>query len=175
MDEETIRLQMLGNVGIFTSLTAEELTLLARTLTKRVVTPGTTIIKRGDPGDSLYIIGEGLVAVHIWVEAQQKEVRVSQMVSGQFFGEVALLTGEPRTATIVAVTEVLLYEVTRDHLMELLHNRPEIAEQMSKIVGEHRLRDMENIGRLTPEQQAEQKRNLVQQMLSKVKKLFGLK
>jgi branched-chain amino acid transport system substrate-binding protein len=96
------------------------------------------------------------------------------MVSGQFFGEVALLTGEPRSATIVAATEVELYEVTRDHLMELLHNRPEIAEQMTETISAHRLRDLENIDKLTPEEQEAETKNLVQQMLGKVKKLFGL-
>lgn len=174
VDESALRVSMLRNISIFAALTDEELGELATSVSRRVASAGDTIIRRGEPGESLYIIGEGLVNVLIWIETQGKEVKVANMVSGQFFGEVALLTGEPRSATIVAGTDVLLFEVTREHLMKLLQARPEIAEHMTETITAHRMRDLENIDKLTPEEQEEESKNLVQQMLGTVKKLFGL-
>ncbi len=165
---------LLSKIEIFQSLTAEELRQLAARLVQRHAGPGETIIRRGDQGDSLFIIAEGLVDVLIWVQAQGREMPVSQMVSGEFFGEMALLTGEERSATVVARTDTLLLEVTRTPLMELLQRRPEIAEQMTSVIGKHRLRDVESIDRLTPEEQAAEEESLVKQLLGKVKGLFGL-
>ncbi|MCL2170386.1 MAG: cyclic nucleotide-binding domain-containing protein [Defluviitaleaceae bacterium] len=87
---------------------------------------GDTIIAEGDSADSMFFVLEGKMQVivnHLTVD----ERLVSTLKSGDMFGEMALFLQEPRTATVVAVGDVALIEITRDTIMEFLSESPENA------------------------------------------------
>jgi small-conductance mechanosensitive channel/CRP-like cAMP-binding protein len=98
--------------------------------TRRVdFTTGETIFHQGMVGDALYIVDRGEVGVRVQLDESTAEV--ARLGRGDVFGEMALMTGEPRAATCIARTEVTCYAVDRDVFRVLLEERPEVAESLS--------------------------------------------
>jgi len=85
----------------------------------RFLQAGQVVVKEGDPGHSMFIVLEGRVAVARQVEGQQPVV-LQELGAGEFFGELALLTGAPRTASVVAVEDAVVLEVSNTGTGEVL-------------------------------------------------------
>ena len=85
----------------------------------RFLQAGEVVVKEGDPGRSMFIVLEGRVAVARQAEGQQSVV-LGELGAGEFFGELALLTGAPRTASVVAVEDAVVLEVSNEGTGELL-------------------------------------------------------
>lgn len=130
------RIRHLQRVPLFSGFTETELRRIAD-LTRIVEAPaGTAITQIGQPGDSFFVIIDGTVAV-------QTPVGVgSQLQPGDWFGEMSLLDGEPRSATIVATTAVRLLVVDRAHFWRLLDETPDLVRTMLKILS-RRVRRLE--------------------------------
>jgi len=124
-------LDILQNVEIFAPLSDQEKAHLTSRMERRSFAAGETIVTQGEEGDSLFIITEGVVGVWIRVD-DDKTIEVDRMGAGTFFGEMALLTGEPRTATISATTETVLFEITKADISELITQRPAIVKLLSE-------------------------------------------
>ena len=107
-------LRALRPVPIFRALAKPTLFNVARRTSEVVFASGATVVREGDAGDALYIIVEGSV------EVRKGGQIVAQMTAGDFFGEISLLDGEPRTATIVAVDDVVLLTLKSSDFEELL-------------------------------------------------------
>ena len=90
------RLERLGE----TALTADDLQRLAEGLHVRLFAPGETILRQGDAGESFFVIHRGHVSVHVGTDGAQQEV--ARLGAGQFFGEMSLMTGDRRSATVRA-------------------------------------------------------------------------
>lgn len=97
-----------------------------------VYSKGETIIREGSEGDSMFIVHDGAVSVR--VEGRE----VARLEPGDFFGEMALLTGERRTADVVAVTDVIAIEIGKEALQPVLVNYPELATSISAKIHERR-------------------------------------
>ncbi len=89
---------------------------------------GETIIEEGDSGDSVYIIksGKALVTTHVL----GRKIELAVLQKGDLFGEVAFLTGRPRTATVTALEDMEVLEFTRPLLEELIEKRPDILKML---------------------------------------------
>ncbi len=133
------RTALLSRVALFAGLSSADVELLATQMTAREFKPGERIVRRGDPGGSLFVLVEGLLDVYV-EGGKGEDVRRSQMAPGAFFGEISLLTGEPRTATVVASTETLVYEITKEHMSRALDLRPELAQALCDAAAERRLK-----------------------------------
>src|SRR6185436_12286992 len=90
---------------------------------------GEPIIRQGEPGDSLFIIIRGDVLVSL--SASGIDQSVTTLRPGDVFGEMSLLTGEPRSATCSARSDVVGYVVDHRALKPLLSQRPQLAEHLS--------------------------------------------
>ena len=132
---------LFGRIELFKDLEDEELTLLVEQGERRQFKKGDKLIRRADEGASMFVLVEGLVYVFADVRGDNTEIKVAQIVPGQFFGEMSLLTGEKRSATITAASEVIAYEITKEAMRELLSRRPELAAAMSAVVAERKLRN----------------------------------
>lgn len=88
--------------------------------------PGDTIVRRGDPGNAFYVILEGEVRV------RPPSRRALTLTAGDYFGEMALLDGAPRSADITAVGAVTVLVVGRAAFTKLIRDEPGIAEAMLK-------------------------------------------
>ena len=146
--EETYRARelklTLARVPLFTNLNPEERLTIAKYLKLEKFSKGTDIFKEGSPGDALYIIQSGSVGIHtalmedeevsvIKRSADQKELFLATLERGDFFGESALLTKEPRSATATATsenTEVL--KLSKEDLAHIVKQHPRILSVLKK-------------------------------------------
>ncbi|KAA1182242.1 cyclic nucleotide-binding domain-containing protein [Rhizobium tropici] len=122
--------QLVAAVPLFQKLGSAALIEIVRALRPRVVPAGGIICRKGEAGDQMYFIVEGRVSV-----ATPNPVELG---SGSFFGEMALISGEPRSATVSAATEVSLLSLYSSDFQMLSSSSPEIADVIRKTALERR-------------------------------------
>ena len=130
------RIRHLQRVPLFSGLNEDELRRVAELSRIAETAAGTVVTQIGEPGDSFFIIIDGAVAVRTPVGAG------SQLQPGDFFGEMSLLDGEPRSATIVATTDLRLLIVDRSHFWRLLDETPDLVRRILTILS-RRVRRLE--------------------------------
>ena len=109
----------------------------------RELKAGEALINQGDDGESLFILAEGLLEVFMQVGDEKRHVTLLR--PGAFFGEMALLTGEKRSATITSSLESLVVELAKDSIMSLVTENPEVLKKMMSTIAKRRLKNKEII------------------------------
>ena len=135
---------LLGAIRPFSAFTPVELTELVEHLAEHPVREGGVVVRQGEAGGSLFFVAEGALEVRV-ANGNATEMAVDCLAAGDIFGEISLLTGEARQATVVALTAALLYEVRKEDLAPLLRRRPELGEALASIMVE---RQQWNVARL---------------------------
>ena len=126
----------LQRVPLFSGFDEDELGRVAE-ISKIVEVPvGTVITRVGDAGDSFFVIIDGMAGVRTPVGSG------NELRPGDFFGEMSLLDGEPRSATIVAATDLRLLSVDRSHFWQLLEANPELIRRILTVLS-RRVRRLE--------------------------------
>lgn len=133
LDEAAEQLQ---SVPIFAPLSDTELDKLARASHKRVFAPGEAIVRRGQEGDSMFVIIRGAVKVQIPDNGAQRTI--NNLRSRDFFGEMSLLTGQPRSATVVAEGETEVLQIKKEAIKPIFENNPDLMKSICVIVEERR-------------------------------------
>jgi CRP-like cAMP-binding protein len=128
--------ERLAAVDIFAPLSAEETAMLAQAATSHVFAPGETVIRAGDPGSSMFVVHNGRVSVQLSEGGRARTV--ATLSEGAFFGEMALFTGEPRTANIVAIEETEVLEIGHAAMKQVFDTNPDLVESLSHIIAERR-------------------------------------
>ena len=123
----------LRQVDFLSDLRDEELQLLLPGVTLLKFGTGETVVREGDAGDSLYIILSGEVEV-VAASNGAHEVHIRNLRRPAFFGEMALMTGEPRIATVRACTDAELLELSREGFTKLFKSHPDAATRMGEII-----------------------------------------
>lgn len=165
------RMTLLRKTSLFESLGEEELRQLAGSMTRRFLREKDVLLRRGDAGESMFILVEGLLDVYI-DKGNGEEIRVASVNPGRFLGEMSLLTGEPRSATLLAATECVLFEITRRDVTDLIRRRPELAEMLSRAVAEHRLRDDRSRNEMSDRDKEKQTSSVAEQIMAKMRSFF---
>jgi uncharacterized membrane protein len=124
---------------MFEGLAQEDLDHLANTLVERRLKGGQMIFHQGDPGSEMYIIAEGHVNIHLPGE-NSRRVSLKDISVGEYFGELALFDEKPRSASALATTDALLFELSRETLSSYLEHRPRAAMAILRTMAE-RLRE----------------------------------
>src|SRR5579883_137126 len=124
---------LLDETMLFSAFLPSERAALASRLTQRFVKQGATVVRQGDAATSLFFVSEGAFEVR-FSEAGGRDVAVNQLGAGDIFGEMSLLTGEPRSASVIALTDGLLYELGKEDLAPLLVERPELGEALVELM-----------------------------------------
>lgn len=129
----------LARVPLFSYLAAEERQKIAEFLAPVTVKKGTTILTEGKIGDCMYLIKSGEVGVYTMLmeeqhgpEEAQEPLHLATLKEGDFFGEQALITNEPRNASIVALTDGQLLRFSKSDLNTIVKNYPRIGELLEK-------------------------------------------
>lgn len=157
------------SVEIFEPLSAHEKEAVAQSAIKAVYAPGELILRRGDAGDSMFVIYRGRVEVRLPTGDGQAQ-QVAELEHGDFFGEMALLTGEPRNADVIALVEVETLEITKAILQKLLDNNAALAEGLSHKIAERQTR-LDEYSRALPEEVRRDNRYAI---LRRIQRFFGL-
>lgn len=129
--------ESLALVPVFAPLSEEEVEKLAHASVKRIFAPGEAIVRMGQEGRSMFVIARGNVKVQIPENNVQKVV--NRLSANDFFGEMSLLTGEPRSANVVAEDEVEVLEIRKSALKPIFEANPELMSSVTEIIEERRI------------------------------------
>ena len=132
------RRELLNAFPLFASLADEERDELARALVYAPFARGEVMTRQGAEAHWLYLLEEGEGSVRVSDGTQQREV--SRLKAPAFFGEMSLLTGEPRSATVLAETDVECFRLDKVAVGRVLTARPELAGQLALTLAERRLK-----------------------------------
>src|ERR1051326_7957522 len=132
--------QFLKNVKLFAELSPDSLTKLGACLKTAEFPPAEVIVREGAPGVSMYIIKSGLVEIRKKDPTTGIDFLVAQLSEGAAVGEMSLLTGKPRSATVTTVQPTIVFTLTRADFRNLLTQHPEISLGLARILAE-RLED----------------------------------
>jgi rhodanese-related sulfurtransferase len=140
MTEQESRKNGFSDSSVFRALPQEKRDEITQALETRLVAPGTIIFRQGDPGDSFYIVNSGKVRV-FRRDKEGMETDLSILGPGDTFGEMALLTGEPRSANVEAVEESRLMVLSKDQFDRILKDYPDLSLAFVKQMSRWLLRD----------------------------------
>lgn len=130
------RVSSLKNTELFRALEISDLEKLSSKLRERVYPPNTAIVREGASGDAMFIIKNGQVEVKKREQNLGIDMTIATLGSGACFGEMALLTGKPRTATVLAIAATELFVLEKKDFDALLFEHPNISISLNKIVAE---------------------------------------
>ncbi len=130
------RVSSLKNTELFRALEDDELEKLSSKLRERVYPPNTAIVREGASGDAMFIIKNGQVEVKKKEPNLGIDLTIATLGVGACFGEMALLTGKPRSATVIAVAATELFVLEKGDFEALLLEHPSISISINKIVAE---------------------------------------
>lgn len=114
------RVRVFQRLDIFAAASQPVLERLAKSATELVLEPGTTVLRQGDPADALYVLTDGRVEVTGRRERGRKEHHIRYMSGPSYVGEIGLLQGIPRTATVTAIEPCRLWRIDGDAFLEAL-------------------------------------------------------
>lgn len=154
--------EFLKNISLFSNLNDEQLSQISKILKPVKFKAGDVIIVEGEKGDTMYIFKKGKVQIthqltlkignSHWEEGE-KSMAVLDAEKISFFGEMSLVTGSPRSATIKAISECELFEISKKDFETLAEKRPDIGYKIMKEIAatlSHRIEGLnENILKLT--------------------------
>jgi CRP-like cAMP-binding protein len=121
---------------LFADMEAEQIQALAKSARHLRYGKGERIIAQGDPGGSMFVPSSGIAQVA--VERDSRLSELGELVSGECFGEMSLLTGEPRTATVTAKTDCDVVEIDQIAMRDLLKRDPKLADHLSETLSARR-------------------------------------
>ena len=160
--------ERLNGVPIFAPLSDEETEKLAKTAKTRIYAPGESIVRAGQEGNSMFVIVRGKVNVQIPENGQQKIVNT--LGENDFFGEMSLLTGTNRTATVAAVEETEVLRIEKKALKSIFENNPRLVHSICEIIDERKV-GLEAVTEVSDTVTAEKTTGVMQS----IRKFFGLR
>ena len=168
------RLQTLRKVSLFSSMNEDELRTLASRLSVAPFTRGEAMTKQGAEAHWLYVITKGSGEVLIAGEDGIRKT-VAKLHAGNFFGEMGMMTGSVRSATVLALEDTECFRLDKEAFHDILQKRPEIAENISHVLAERRV-ELEAV-RDNLDAEARQRRlhPAQQDIFARMAHLFGLK
>ncbi|MGB7921994.1 MAG: mechanosensitive ion channel family protein [Pyrinomonadaceae bacterium] len=173
-EEVEQRVDALQSVELFQGLTDDERRELAGRLMDAPFARGEAIMQQGAEGHRFYIMRKGEAEVRVAVDGDKLTQKVATLHGGDFFGEMGLMTGEPRAATVVAETDVQCYRLDKEAFKDILRRRPEIAEDISHILARRRV-ELEAVREgLNEEAKRQRMRRAQGDLLHRIRSFFTL-
>ncbi|MCH7485322.1 MAG: cyclic nucleotide-binding domain-containing protein, partial [Chloroflexi bacterium] len=118
--------KLLKRVPFLAALSGEDLRWLAKRVQRRKYSRGDMIFVKDDPGESMFIVEDGSVRIYV-PGTQGADLTLAMMAPGEFFGDLSLLDGRPRSASAEASRKTTLLTLEREDLTELVESRPKAA------------------------------------------------
>ncbi|NUP08586.1 MAG: mechanosensitive ion channel [Polyangiaceae bacterium] len=145
---------------------------LASRASTRLFSRGETIVRQGEDSAELFLILRGETAVVLQTNGVEKEI--TRLGPGKFFGEMALLTGERRKATVKALHDCELLVIDHNAFKSVLDEQPEVVEALSRVLAERQIQLDEHAASLSGDALATVVQRESSQLLGKIKRLFKL-
>ena len=168
------RVAAIEAVEMLAPLTEQERLELAAALTAAPFRPGEIISRQGEAADYLYILTRGKASVRV-ANASGVSSPVANLRAGDVFGEMGMMTGQPRTATVQAQTDVVCYRLDKNAFRAILQRRPEIAEAISLLLAERKLELEDVVSGLDADTRRTEVSQTQGEMLRRIRNFFLLK
>lgn len=126
--------ERLSNIPLFAPLDDDETRKLAKSSLVRVFAPDEIIVRKGQPGGSMFVVHRGLVKIQI-IENKTPRI-VAELKEGDIFGEMGLFTGAARSADVAAIEETEVLEIKHAAVKPLFHDNPNLVEALSETIAE---------------------------------------
>jgi small-conductance mechanosensitive channel/CRP-like cAMP-binding protein len=172
-DEKARRREALGRVDLFDHLSQEDRDHLAASLRYAPFSNGEIMTRQGAEAHWLYMIIEGDAAVSV-SGPDQTQNEVARLHRGNFFGEISLMTGAPRSATVVALTNVECYRLDQAAFRELVRERPGLAEGVAEVLAKRSVALEAVKENLDAEARSHRLALAKQNLLARIQEFFGL-
>jgi CRP-like cAMP-binding protein len=124
------KVDLIGGLPLFELCSKRDLRRIAALAEERTVEAGTELIREGEPGTEFYVVVEGKIQV------RRGARQVAALGAGSFVGEIALLSRQPRTATVVATTPLRVLAIEGKSFVELLDSLPELWLKVARALAE---------------------------------------
>lgn len=169
------RSEALADVDLFSAFTMEERRALAASLTDAAYTQGEIISREGDPSDMLFVLARGHVSVVSGGDAPPAQrKRLAELNAPSYFGEMGLLTGTGRMATIIAQDDVLCYRLPRSAFNTILKARPALAEALSQTIAARQAQNDATLQALDAEGRAKRSSGTAAELVRRIRAFFDL-
>jgi len=168
-DEDIIMVEEpkeLPTIPLFSDLSKNAFIQLMESMEMKSVLPGEAIITEGDVDDAMFIISHGKVKVTKQSDAGT-EVVLAYLEDGTFFGEMALLSESPRTASVIAEEETLLFVVSRDTLSSVVKSFPSVKHILMRFYRQRLLANLMATSPIFRPLDAEQRKSLIEKFKSR--------
>jgi CRP-like cAMP-binding protein len=160
----------LRKVDLFRSFSDEELNTVASRLKYAPFVKGDIMTKQGAVAHWLYILTEG--EAEVVLESSSGNTTLSTIHAGSFFGEMGMMTGAPRSTTVIAKTDVECYRLDKESFESIIQSRPSIAEEISQILVARQTELHSVQDGIAAAQHSHTQANT--EILTRIKKFFGL-
>jgi ATP-binding cassette subfamily B protein len=136
---------MMRKVEFFTPLTIGQVEKILPSIMLYSYDKGETVFSQGQKGDAFYIVYQGSVEIRLrqWLVLSKK---IATMKVGDFLGEIALISDEPRTASVVCAEPTLMFTLIAEDFKFVLHENPAAAEEMRKIAARRKFASSHQAG-----------------------------
>jgi len=169
--EESLR--ALSTVHLFTAFTPDELRTLAAGMSHMIYTRGERITRQGAVAHWLYVMTKGTADIRI-MKPEGEHAIVASLKAPDFFGEMGLMTGEPRTADVVATSDVECFRLGKDTFQQVLLARPAIVDELSHKLASRRVELMAIREGLDEASKKSREASERDRILGGIKQFFGL-
>ena len=132
---QLITIEALRSVPLFAALDDEAARTMRDLLVLRDVPPGTLLFKVGDAGDAMYLIEEGRVRIYIH-DGDGNDVTLAELAAGDFFGEMAIVDGKPRSAHAAVLEEARLAVLSREDFLRFVRDNVDVALEMVSAISD---------------------------------------
>jgi len=168
------RVEALKHIELFSTLTETERNELAARLIDAPFARGEVMTRQGAEAHWLYVIKSGEAEVRVVADGSGLSEKVATLPAGAFFGEMGLMTGEPRTASVIATTDVDCYRLDKEAFHDIIRSRPEVAEDISHILARRRV-ELDGIREgLNEEAMRQRMRHTQNDFLNRIRNFFQL-
>ena len=168
---ESIKNQvLLKQVPLFSNLDQDQIEIIAETSERLQFAKGQTIIKQGESDNRLFIIADGVVSIEL-NQADGSKTELGRLGVGEFFGEMALMTGEPRTADVIALRSTLLLVVQKQTIKNIFSANNDFYNEMAKVLAERQIKLGE--ATLLPEEKSEEVNKLANKIGEAIIRFFS--
>jgi small-conductance mechanosensitive channel/CRP-like cAMP-binding protein len=167
------RTAALGAIDLFASLTDGERAALAHQLTTSAYVPDEIVFRSGEPADSLYLLAQGRVEI-VAENGKGGRHKLATLNAPAYFGEMGLLLGQPRAATVVAAGEAVCYRLDKKGFDAIIHARPVLAEMLAQVLAERQAANDATLHALDAEGRAKRQVGRTKDLMNRIQQFFGL-